>query len=78
MKIQVDYDESMKNVSMTDMDTGFNAIYDATSDTGLIEAFRMFIKDSKEYPYTVEPVYNEEGDFAYNQMVMKEAILNGK
>ncbi len=74
MRIQVDYDESMKNVSMTDMDTGFNAIYDATSDTGLIEAFGMFVKDSKEYPYTIEPVYNEDGEFAYEQMVMKEAI----
>lgn len=74
MKIQVDYDESMKNVSMTDMDTGFNAIYDATSDTGLIDAFRMFINDSKEYPYTSKPVYDEEGNFAYNQITMKETI----
>jgi hypothetical protein len=38
----------------------------------------MFIKDSKEYPYTMEPVYNEEGNFIYNQMVIKEAILNGE
>lgn len=78
MRIQVDYDENMKNVSMTDMDTGFNAIYDATSDAGLVEAFKMFVKDSKEYPYTTEPVYDEEGNFAYEQMVMKEAILNGE
>lgn len=78
MRIQVDYDENMKNVSMTDMDTGFNAIYDATSDAGLVEAFKMFVKDSKEYPYTTEPVYDEEGNFAYEQMVIKEAILNGE
>lgn len=76
MRIQVDYDENMKNVSMTDLDTGFNAIYDATSDTGLIEAFSMFVKDSKEYPYTTTPVYNEDGSFAYNQLIMKEAISN--
>ena len=74
MKIKVDYNENMKNVCITDMDTGFHAIYDATSDTGLIEAFTMFIKDSKEYPYTIEPVYNEDGDFVYNQLIMKEAI----
>ena len=78
MRIQVDYDENMKNVSMTDMDTGFNAIYDATSDAGLVEAFKMFVKDSKEYPYTTEPVYDEEGNFAYEQKVIKEAILNGE
>ena len=78
MRIQVDYDENMKNVSMTDMNTGFNAIYDATSDAGLVEAFKMFVKDSKEYPYTTEPVYDEEGNFAYEQMVIKEAILNGE
>ena len=74
MKIQVDYDENMKNVSMTDIDTGFNAIYDATSDASLIDAFTMFVKDAKEYPYTTEPVYTEDGEFAYEQMVMKEAI----
>ena len=74
MRIQVDYNEDMKNVCMTDMDTGFNAIYDATSDTSLIEAFKMFVKDSKEYPYTEEPVYDENGNFVYNQMTMKEAI----
>ena len=74
MKIKVDYDESMKNVSMIDMDTGFNAIYDATSDAGLIEAFSMFVKDAKEYPYTTEHVYNDEGEYVYDQIVMKEAI----
>lgn len=74
MRIQVDYDKSMKNVSMIDMDTGFNAIYDATSDTSLIEAFSMFIKDAKEYPYTIEPVYNEDGKYAYSQITMKEAV----
>ena len=74
MKIQVDYDESMKNVCMTDIDTGFHAIYDATNDTGLIEAFSMFVKDVKEYPYITEPVYNEEGEYVYDQFVMKEAI----
>lgn len=74
MRIQVDYNKDMKNVSMTDMDTGFNAIYDATSDTSLINAFKMFVEDSKEYPYTIEPVYNEAGDFVYEQLVMKETI----
>lgn len=77
MRIQVDYNESMNNVTMTDVDTGFNAVYDAVSDTGLIDAFKMFVRDSKEYPYTTEQVFNEEGEFAYNQMVMKEAVLNG-
>ena len=74
MRIQVDYDENMNNVSMTDIDTGFNAIYDATSDASLIDAFKMFVKDAKEYPYTTEPIYNEDGEFAYEQIIMKEAI----
>ena len=74
MRIQVDYNENMNNVFITDIDTGFNAIYDATSDTSLIDAFRMFIKDAKEYPYTTESIYNEDGEFAYEQMIMKEAI----
>lgn len=77
MKIQVDYNEDMKYVSMTDLDTGFNAIYDATSDVSLIEAFKMFIKDSTEYSYVLEPVYDDKGNFVYNQLTMKEAILNG-
>jgi hypothetical protein len=77
MKIQVDYNEDMKNVFMTDIDTGFNAVYDAVSDSSLVNAFKMFIKDANEYPYTIEPVYNEEGNYVYDQMVMKET-LNGK
>ena len=74
MRMQVDYNEDMKVASMTDLDTGFNAVYDAVSDASLIDAFHMFIKDSKEFPYAEVPVYDNNDNLAYYQLTMKEAI----
>jgi hypothetical protein len=77
MRIQVDYDKNMNVASITDLDTGFNAVYDATSDTNLINAFQMFIKDSKEHcctDFINQPVYGLSGNVEYYQLTMKEAI----